>query len=288
MSPETPQTPRLTLDRETARVLLEAQIRRGTEIANEQIRSPDGLHRAEAERYSWSANNSAVLTKLFDTQQVVDGFHKTFARVSAPGGFDQFVASFRKTVQGEVTRLESVLEQLDQYEEPSVEEPPVAETTGDTGTGATAAATVERICARFHRVARGLAEREGGRNTFACKNESDLQHLFHALLQLQFDEIRLEEYTPSYARKTTRMHFHLPDEQLAVVVKKTRKGVGPKKVSAQLTADIAHFEKHPDCAKLVCFVYDPDGHIKDPRELERDFSSARGEFGVRVLVAQGG
>jgi len=287
MSPETLRKPRLTLDRETARVLLEAQIRRGTEIANEQIRSPDGLHRAEAERYSWSANNSAVLTRLFDTQQVVDGFHKTFARVSAPGGFDQFVGSFRKTVEGEVQQLESVLAQLDEYEEPSAEEPPVAEIAGDTAPGSTVAATIEHICTRFHRVARGLAEREGGRNTFACKNESDLQHLFHALLQLQFDEIRLEEYTPSYTRKTPRTHFLLPNEQLAVVVKKTRKGVGPKKMAAQLTADIAHFERHPDCANLICFVYDPDGHVKDPRELERGFSSAQAEFGVRVMVTQG-
>ncbi len=286
MSPDTSSTTRLTVDRDTASVLLQAQIARGRDIANEQIRSPDGLHRAEAERYSWSANNSALLTKLFDTEKVVNGFHKSFARVSAPGGFEQFVASFRKTVEGEIAQLESVVAQLDQYEEPSAAEPPAAEPTAEPGAGSTAVDTIEHICRRFHRVARELAERHGARPTFQCKNESDLQHLFHALLQLQFDDVRLEEYTPAYAKKAMRTDFFVPEEQLALVVKQTRKSIGPKKFSAQLAADIERYETHPDCTTVVCFVYDPDGHIKDPPELERDFSSARSEFGVRVIVEQ--
>jgi hypothetical protein len=287
MSSDGSRKPRLTVDRDAARALLDAQIRRGREIANEQIRTPDGLHRAEAERCSWFSNNSAVLTKLFDTHQVVDGFHKSFVRVSVPGGFSEFVASFRKTVEGEIAQLESVVEKLDLYEEPSPEIPSVAETTGDITAGSTRVGAIERICARFHVVARRLAERETARNTFAVKNESDVQHLFHALLHLEFDDIRLEECIPSYARKAPRMDFLLPEERLAVVVKKTRKGLGPKKLSAQLTEDIARYETHPDCASLLCFVYDPDGHIKDARELEQEFGAGRGELGVRVVVGPG-
>jgi len=216
---------------------------------------------------------------------VIDGFHKPFVRVSAPGGLSEFVASFRKTVEGEIAQLESVVEKLDLYEEPRPEKPPAAETTGDITAGSTRVDAIERICSRFHVVARRLAEREAARNTFATKNESDVQHLFHALLHLEFDDIRLEESMPSYARKVPRRDFVLPEERLAVVVKKTRKGLGPKKLVAQLTEDIARYETHPDCRSLLCFVYDPDGHIKDARELERDFGAAQSALGVRVVVA---
>jgi DNA-binding sugar fermentation-stimulating protein len=44
----------------------------------------------------------------------------------------------------------------------------------------------------------------------------------HALLQLYYDDIRPEEYTPSYAGRASRMDFLLKREKIVVEVKKAR------------------------------------------------------------------
>ena len=42
------------------------------------------------------------------------------------------------------------------------------------------------------------------------------------------------------------------------------------------------YQIHPDCKTLICFVYDPEGIINNPRRIEKDLSK---EFnGLPVLV----
>jgi len=36
----------------------------------------------------------------------------------------------------------------------------------------------------------------------------------------------------------------------------------------ELIIDIAKYRKHPDCKMLYCFVYDPDGNIRNPKGIE--------------------
>jgi len=52
----------------------------------------------------------------------------------------------------------------------------------------------------------------------------------------------------------------------------TREGLNDKVVGEQLIIDIANYKKHPNCKQLFCFVYDPDGRIRNPRGLEIDLS----------------
>ena len=37
----------------------------------------------------------------------------------------------------------------------------------------------------------------------------------------------------------------------------------------ELIIDIEHYKVHPQCRTLYCFVYDPDGCIKNPDGLNR-------------------
>ena len=55
------------------------------------------------------------------------------------------------------------------------------------------------------------------------KDEYDVQDLLNALLRLNFDDVRPEEYTPSYAGSSTRVDFLLKKEKIVIEVKKTRK-----------------------------------------------------------------
>jgi hypothetical protein len=65
------------------------------------------------------------------------------------------------------------------------------------------------IFSRFHRVAKQLRSRHADRSTLEIEDEYDVQDLLHVLLQLYFDDIRKEEWTPSYAGSASRQDFLL-------------------------------------------------------------------------------
>ena len=131
---------------------------------------------------------------------------------------------------------------------------------------------VESMCNRFHAVAKQLTVRYASRSTLTISDEYDVQDLLHSLLWLHFDDIRPEEWTPSYAGSSSRMDFLLKKERIVIEAKKTRKNLGAKEVGDQLLIDIARYAKSPDCDTLICFVYDPDGLISNPRGLESDLA----------------
>src|SRR5262249_10805044 len=66
---------------------------------------------------------------------------------------------------------------------------------------------IEKLLTRFHLVAQRLKNRRANRPTFFINDEYDVQDLLYALLQIEFDDIRIEEPTPSTAGKSARMDF---------------------------------------------------------------------------------
>ncbi len=147
---------------------------------------------------------------------------------------------------------------------------------------------IARICNRFHLVARQLRSRHNNRETINIEDEYDVQDLFHALLTLEFDDIRPEEWTPSYAGSSSRTDFLLKQEQIVVEIKKTRKDLGAKQVGEQLIIDIRRYKSHPDCKALICFVYDPEGRIANPRGIENDLNGEHEGVDVKVIIAPSG
>jgi hypothetical protein len=144
---------------------------------------------------------------------------------------------------------------------------------------------LRRLCARFHLVARQLRLRSEYRPTLEIEDEQDLQDLFYALLRLQFDEVEVEEWTPSYANGATRSCYLLDRQTTLVVVKKTRSGVNARDFGEQLKADQANFAGRGDGRTLFCFIYDPEGRVGNPRGLESDLMSVNDSLSVEVIVA---
>ena len=142
---------------------------------------------------------------------------------------------------------------------------------------------IDKLLARFHLVAQQLKKRHSHRDSLWINDEYDVQDLLHALLRIDFDDIRPEEWTPSYAGGSARMDFLLKKEQVVIEVKKTRDRLGDKEVGEQLIIDIAKYKGHPNCRTLVCFVYDPDQHISNPAGLKHDLSALAAE-GLSVVV----
>jgi glucan phosphorylase len=62
---------------------------------------------------------------------------------------------------------------------------------------------------RFHLVARQLRERHNERSTLQIEDEYDVQDLLHALLKINFEDVRAEEVCPSYAGGSSRVDFLL-------------------------------------------------------------------------------
>ena len=143
---------------------------------------------------------------------------------------------------------------------------------------------VERICGHISLVIRQLRVRHDNRQTLDVEDEYDLQDILHALLHLFFDDVRPEEYTPSYAGKSTRMDFLLKEESVVIEAKMTKKGLGAKEVGEQLIVDIAHYKTHPNCKTLICLVYDPEHRIGNPRGIERDLSKKSDGLDIKVFV----
>lgn len=157
--------------------------------------------------------------------------------------------------------------------------------------GAAQASPIERlrrIAARLPLIAQQLLNRRSKagipRPTLTIEDEYDVQDLLHAILRLDFDDIRPEEWSPSYAGSSKRMDFLLKTESIVIEVKKTREGLGQKEIGEQLTIDIANYRKHKDCRHLFCLVWDKDGMIQNPFGLRADLEESNSGF-VSVAIA---
>lgn len=169
----------------------------------------------------------------------------------------------------------SELQQLSWVELPKKEKKYISETV---------IVSLEKLIKRFHVVTRILKNRYSDRETIIIGDEYDVQDLLHALLRTMFDDVRPEEYTPSYAGSASRIDFLLKPEKIAVEVKMASKFLRDKKVGEQLIVDIKRYQSHPDSENLVCFVYDPGNWIKNPIALENDLTGKHDNLNVKVFI----
>lgn len=145
-------------------------------------------------------------------------------------------------------------------------------------------AIVQIICYHFHQAVRQMRNRHDNRSTIDVNDEYDVQDLLHAFLRLHFDDVRAEEWTPSYAGSASRMDFLLKKEKVVIEVKKTRKNLGAKEVGEQLMIDIERYTAHPDCETLICFVYDPEGRVANPVGIENDLNRDTDNLKVITII----
>jgi REase_DpnII-MboI len=156
-----------------------------------------------------------------------------------------------------------------------------------SGLGQTAAHAVEAACRRLPLAIRSMQRRHADRPPFAITDEYDVQDLVRTILIAMFEDVRPEEWTPSYAGGSSRMDFLLKREQVVIETKMTRSGHGARAVRDELAVDLLRYQAHRDCKILVCVVYDPDGFIDNPRGFEQDMTGAQGNITLRVAVVQG-
>ena len=147
---------------------------------------------------------------------------------------------------------------------------------------------VTNLCRRFQQFALQIQLRHDGRDTVKFDDEYDVQDALHAILRLHFEDVRAEEWTPSYAGNSSRMDFLLKREHIVVEAKMTRKSLRQKDVAEQLIQDKERYRSHPECRELICFVYDPAHFLTNPTALEDDLSTAEPKLSTTVIVSPKG
>jgi hypothetical protein len=256
---------------------------RAIEILERQRTAIDGLRssRRSPEFTKWQRDTEVAIQRIFGT----DSRHKEdFSRIhyhlsafSSGTPDSEFHNAYLRGLDTAKSILSSMIDEIREYDL-------------DTGIGSPTQVlgTLEQMCLRFHMVARQLRARHSSRTTLEIDDEYDVQDLLHALLKLNFDDVRREEWTPSYAGGSARVDFLLKEESIIIEVKKTRKGLNDSGIGDQLLVDIARYQAHPDCKQLVCFIYDPEGKIGNPIGLERDLEKTPATMPVRVIVGPKG
>jgi len=144
--------------------------------------------------------------------------------------------------------------------------------------------SLENLFLTFHSVVKQLEKRQRQRKPFSVKDEYDVQYLLHALLKMYFEDVRDEEYCPSYAGTSARIDFFLRGEQIAIEAKMASQHHRKKKIAEELILDKEYYRKKERCKSLYCLVYDPHEIITNPRGFESDLSERRDNFEVKVLV----
>ncbi len=250
-------------------------------LINQLIEDTESLRSNRNTFDAWRRKCRAVLDRTFGDEST---HSEALANVSFRFyGFRQMgdnrplIEAFDRGVEKSKEMLRSLIWELEQFGIPCIDskdEDPLR-----------AFKAIQMLCVRFPAVVRQLRTRHDGRPTFDVDDEYDVQDLLHALLRLHFDDIRPEEWTPSYAGKSTRMDFLLKKENIVIEVKKTRKGLDAKRLGEELIIDIAHYRSHPGCRTLICFVYDPEVRISNPGGLEADLSQDDGDLTVRVIIS---
>lgn len=190
---------------------------------------------------------------------------------------NEFVKAFESDVETSIEDLKRLLEEVEDEVEVKKENYASNDNSIDK---------VMLLISKFHLVARQLRVRHDSRETLDISDEYDVQDLFHAMLHIYFDDIRSEEWTPSYAGKCSRQDFLLKKENIVIEIKKTRKGLSAKELGDELIIDIDRYKEHPNCKNLICFVYDPEERIINPVGIEDDLTSNNQELNVVVKIIQ--
>lgn len=249
------------------------------EILKERAGQLAGLPRGSQDFKKWHRDTEVAIERIFGegTRHSKDFTDIRYSLMMFSSGTPDsaFDDAYRGGVRNAISVLESLIDEVKEYWEDEPESH-VQELS--------AIDKVELLIRRFHKVARQLRSRHASRNTIEIEDEYDVQDLFHSLLRIYFDDVRAEEYTPSYAGAASRVDFLLKEEKIIIEIKKTRQGLSAKEVGEQLIIDSQRYQAHPDCNTLVCFVYDPEGRVANPRGIENDLTKELNGVPVTVFI----
>jgi len=186
--PPDPVIPSLRVSPQEARAKVAERIAAGEDMLKEWHLPgrPLADDMYQSERRAWDDHNETVLISIFDGRYFLDQYKKPGISGGLIDSYNDPTAMLRacsSTVVDKLNRLRSITTQID-----LCKAPPTAEMTETKAQGAPE--RVRHICQRFSAISRQLQKRHAQRAPFEIRDEYDVQDLMHALLRLDFDDIR--------------------------------------------------------------------------------------------------
>lgn len=136
---------------------------------------------------------------------------------------------------------------------------------------------IKRIFTRLHLMINELKMRGQNKKPLIINDEYDVQYLLYGILRLYFDDIRKEDYVRQYAGSRSKIDIVLKEESIAIETKFVSKILRDKEIGDQLLIDIGRYQSRSDIHTLICFIYDPNTFLENPKGLMTDLSELSSE-----------
>jgi hypothetical protein len=220
-APTDPSPPRLTQPAAAVLSKLQDRIAKGQELRVRSLNEASAPERLKRDHDSWTKYNATLLRTVLSTDEFEREYlHSPYAaggsvvmQLDGWGGGRGYneVDEIYQKLDAEIPSLETICSRLELYPEPARE---LGTASVPVIQPRTPIEKLDQLANRFHVVARQLQARHGGRPTLKISDEYDVQDLLHALLLVEFEDVRPEEYVPTYAGGSSRMDFLLKKERV--------------------------------------------------------------------------
>lgn len=267
------QTDVLTKTHEQFKHELDDRITIGEKLLSQEIKSESDLKTSEEAFEAWDNYNLELFKQSFtrpNNDYHAEYKYESWVPFGAPTTPYEMMIEHKKDIERQIKRLKTIRDKIDLIETNSTQQA-VAIPRKDPKK--LAIDKLINLFSKFHRIAQTLRLRHGSRDTLIIKDEYDVQDLLRTLLKEHFDDVRDEDYVPSYAGSNSRVDFVLKNEKVVIEVKMTNDKLKDKLVGEQLVVDIARYKNHPDCELLILFVYDKGDHILNKPGLIKDLNN---------------
>ncbi|MEW5928871.1 MAG: hypothetical protein AB1941_15530 [Gemmatimonadota bacterium] len=144
------------------------------------------------------------------------------------------------------------------------------------------------ILEMFPSTAGYLANRPSNRPSYSVDEEQDVRDLLFAIIKSIFPDAKLEEYTRLHAGSSKRIDIVIPRISTLIEVKFVRSVQHAKKVADELRIDFESYHVHPNCKKLIAYIWDPTSLLLDRSNFINDLRGLRTKgnstFTVEVMI----
>lgn len=252
---------------------LEKRIAIGKELLDRQIINPPTYSKLHTDYHFWHDFNAEFLKRAFNktNSQYYQDYTKTpgiYVSSMTPPTLSEQIDDLRGDVSNHLMRLKKIKEKLVLIDElPDLE---VVSKEPKQNGQLDGLIFLGKLFSKFHRTVQSLRHRHADRDTLIIKDEYDVQDLLRGLLQIHFEDVREEDYSPSYAGGNSRIDFVIKNEKIVIETKMTNDNLKDKDIGSQLLIDIGRYRAHPDCEVLVVFIYDKADHIRNKTGIIND------------------
>lgn len=254
----------LKVDKDDLKRKIEERIQLGLNICERQITSEPEKNQMWTDFIDWNNLNEEIIRLAFDKPKniyVEEYKYKPGINIDALYGrerqktFQEEVEDEKSLIKFQVRKLRWFFEKVDFLNS--------METTQKTDISKNQFNNLILLLGRFHKVVQVLRERHNSQETIVIQNEYDVQDLLNGLLQINFDDVRKEDFSPSHAGANSRLDFVLKKEKIILEVKMTSESLTTNKLGQELLVDIGRYKEYPDCNDLVIFIYDKGDFVRN-------------------------